>query len=301
MDLPAGYTSRPATLDDVAAIAALVRAVDVEEYGAPDYDEADVLTDFALEGLDPARDTWLVSSPGGEVVGHAGIWDKKPGELASAVCSVHPDAPDLYPWLVARFTERAGRHGDVTIHTFNPPTNTRRTAALEAAGYDAVRVYRIMSRSLDDLPPLPDTGVRQADDVRVVYDVQQAAFADHFDFAPLPYDAWRRMLVDTEKHTPQHWWVADADGEPAAALIGEVRDGTEGWVRIVATLKPYRGRGLGTALLLRAFHGFRDAGLATVGLSVDTENVTGAVGVYERLGMTATKRYDVYERVLTRS
>ena len=299
MDLPAGYTPRHATLDDVAAICALVQAVDVEEYGAPDYDESDVADNFALEGLDPVRDTWIVESPDGAVVGHAGLWDKDPGRLTAAECSVHPDAPDLYPWLVERITERAARHGDVTVHVSGAPTNLRRAAALEAAGYASVRVYQVMERPLDDLPP-PPANVRQADDIRAVYDVQQASFADHHDFAPATYDAWRRMFVDTERHMPEHWWVADLDGEPAGMLIGTVHDGVQGWVRSIGVLDRARGRGIGTALLLRAFHGFRDAGLATVALSVDTENVTGALGLYERLGMTATKRYDVYERVLTR-
>lgn len=299
MDLPDGYTSRPATLDDARAIAALVQAVDVEEYGAPDYDESDAADNLTLVGLDLTKDTWVVEAPGGGVVGHGGVWDKKPGELAAAECSVHPGAPDLYPWLVERITERAARHGDVTVHVAGAPTNPRRHAALEAAGYASVRVYHVLGRSLDDLPPLPATDVRRADDVRAVYEIQQASFADHHDFAPYTYDAWRRMFVDTEKYLPQHWWVADLDGEPAGILIGTVHDGVQGWVRSVGVLKHARGRGLGTALLLRAFHGFRDAGLATAGLSVDTENATGALGLYERLGMTLTKRYDTYERVLT--
>jgi ribosomal protein S18 acetylase RimI-like enzyme len=38
-----------------------------------------------------------------------------------------------------------------------------------------------------------------------------------------------------------------------------------------------------------------------VDLGVDSENPTGAVGLYERAGMHVIRRYDVFERRLTGS
>jgi ribosomal protein S18 acetylase RimI-like enzyme len=54
-----------------------------------------------------------------------------------------------------------------------------------------------------------------------------------------------------------------------------------------------------SALLLTAFAAFREAGFAKVGLGVDSGNTTGAMALYEGLGMTATHRYDLYERAFT--
>jgi ribosomal protein S18 acetylase RimI-like enzyme len=51
-------------------------------------------------------------------------------------------------------------------------------------------------------------------------------------------------------------------------------------------LREFRGRGLGRALLHTAFAEFRRRGLPKAGLSVDATNPTGALGLYESVGMT---------------
>ena len=61
---------------------------------------------------------------------------------------------------------------------------------------------------------------------------------------------------------------------------------------------PWRGRGLGTALLRQSFRAFAERGARRVGPSVDAENTTGAVDLYERAGMRAVRRSDVFEKVL---
>jgi RimJ/RimL family protein N-acetyltransferase len=52
-------------------------------------------------------------------------------------------------------------------------------------------------------------------------------------------------------------------------------------------------------LLLTAFAAFRADGAPRVGLGVDSGNETGAMVLYERLGMRAEQRYDCWERVFT--
>ena len=43
---------------------------------------------------------------------------------------------------------------------------------------------------------------------------------------------------------------------------------------------------------------FRDRGKLQVGLGVDAENTTGAVALYEGVGMQVARRHDTYEKVL---
>ena len=59
----------------------------------------------------------------------------------------------------------------------------------------------------------------------------------------------------------------------------------------LAVRPSWRGRGLGEALLRAAFAEFRRRGVATVGLKVDADNPTGAVRLYERVGMTRDRTY----------
>lgn len=310
MDLPDGYTWRRATPDDVAAVLALGLAVDVEEYGEPDWDEADVRDDFARPRFDLDRDTWLVEAPDGSLAGYAATWDREPHAVVMADAFTHPDAPDLYPWLVATISERVREHaadsGETTARVFSSAPNARRAAALRDAGYDICRVFRRMVVDLDEsvAPPAPGPGVTirpvTPDDLPACHRIVTESFADHFGSVAEPYDVWHGHFVASDSYCPQYWWLAEVDGAPAAVLIGQRHD-DKGWVKVIGTLPPARGRGAGTALLLTAFQAFRADGHARAGLGVDSDNATGAVGVYERVGMRATHRYDCYQRVLTRS
>lgn len=308
MSLPPGFTYRPATRDDVHAIWTLVCDVDVEEYGEPDYDESDVVDDFDRERLDLDRDSWLVHDPTGALVAIGLAWDKQPHTLVMADVSVHPEAPDLYPWLVARVDERVAEHaaesGRAVSHVFSSATNARRAAALTAAGYAIGRVFRRMEAPLPAAAsapsPAPGLTVRLVtpDDLRTVWEVQQESFAAHYDFVPSTWEAWHRSFVESESYRPDLWWLAQDGDAVVGVLIGQAHE-DKGWVKTVGVLPSARGRGVASALLLTAFATFSELGFPKVGLGVDSDNTTGAMGLYERLGMTATHRYDLYEKVVT--
>ena len=68
-----------------------------------------------------------------------------------------------------------------------------------------------------------------------------------------------------------------------------------GWVSRLFTVPGWRGRGIGAALLTDAFGRFWRRGRQSVGLGVDAQNPHGAVALYEGLGMTALRRYDVFD------
>lgn len=309
MDLPSGYAARAATPDDVRAVCDLVIAVDVEEYGEPDYEEADVREDWARPRLDPARDTWVVEAPDGSVAGYGIAWDKRPHALVVADVFAAPGDPDLYPWLVDAVSRRAEEHaresGRTVTHVFSSEPNARRAAALRAAGYDIVRVFRRMVVDLDapvpEPSPPPGVTVRAVtpEDLETCWALQREAFAQHFDHVPEAYDAWYARLVASETYRPHYWWLAEVDGAPAGLLIGQSHD-ANGWVKTLGTLPAARGRGAGTALLLTAFRAFQADGCPKAGLGVDSDNSTGAMALYERIGMRAEQRYDCYERVVTR-
>ena len=60
--------------------------------------------------------------------------------------------------------------------------------------------------------------------------------------------------------------------------------------------KPWRRRGLGETLLRAAFRELYLRGRRRVGLGVDAENVTGALRLYERVGMHVMRRGDNWVR-----
>jgi ribosomal protein S18 acetylase RimI-like enzyme len=168
-------------------------------------------------------------------------------------------------------------------------------------GFEPVRRFYQMLIGSDspaipaEAPPLPD-GVeivvaRDEAAYRALYDVDCAAFAQHWNFVAHPYDEWRAEIVDSPNRDPDGIWLLVVDGVPAGICVLEDSRLSlgEGYVGILGVLEQFRGRGLASLLLQRAFVRDRDRGLTGTRLGVDAENTTGAVGLYEKVGMHAAR------------
>jgi ribosomal protein S18 acetylase RimI-like enzyme len=57
----------------------------------------------------------------------------------------------------------------------------------------------------------------------------------------------------------------------------------------IGVLRPARGRGVATAAITAALRAAAEAGCATAGLQVDSENSTGAPALYRRLGFAPVR------------
>lgn len=95
------------------------------------------------------------------------------------------------------------------------------------------------------------------------------------------------------------YWPEPVDPAEIASAVICRRHATNpdlGWVAMLAVRREWRRRGIGHALLARAFDAFAERGLTRAGLGVDAESPTGANALYEDVGMSATRRFDIYER-----
>ena len=68
----------------------------------------------------------------------------------------------------------------------------------------------------------------------------------------------------------------------------------EGWIEAIGVIPEWRGRGLGSALMVQSLNDFAALGFMRAALDVDTENPTGALQLYEKLGFEAVKRTIVF-------
>ena len=93
------------------------------------------------------------------------------------------------------------------------------------------------------------------------------------------------------------WWLA-WDGEELAGYVIPVRGEQGAEIGDLAVRKPWRGRGIGRALLLAALRTLAARGETIARLYVDAKNVTNAVRVYEAAGMHVARRFDVLEKPL---
>lgn len=87
---------------------------------------------------------------------------------------------------------------------------------------------------------------------------------------------------------------------PAGALQSsdQALDQDEGFVRTLSVLPAYRRRGVGAALLWRAFTTYAAKGRKYAGLGVDLANPTAPVTLYRSVGLREVRWTDMYERVV---
>ena len=180
-------------------------------------------------------------------------------------------------------------------------------AHVERRGYRPIRFSFRMRIELDEAPPAPawPAGIRVSSlrpgEERIAYDVSQESFADHWEFTPTSWEEWSHYLLGDDAFDPEVWLLAwDGDDVAGVCLCRPEATGRPnvGWIRILGVRPPWRRRGLGRALLLEAFRRFRMRGMEAVELGVDGENTTGAVRLYESVGMSVRFRWDIFERRL---
>jgi ribosomal protein S18 acetylase RimI-like enzyme len=104
-------------------------------------------------------------------------------------------------------------------------------------------------------------------------------------------------MREMERWDPQLALVALDGDDVAGGLLSRLVEGT-GWVDVLGVRRPWRGRGIATALLRRAFASLAARGAASVMLNVDSANETGATRLYESVGMRVRRAWHLFERPL---
>lgn len=180
-----------------------------------------------------------------------------------------------------------------------------RAQLYERHGFRQIRWYVDMRRTLDE--PLPAVelpaglsmigwSAERDDDYRIAH---VTAFDDHWGSEPLTKDEWHTRFTGSPVFRPDLTvGVVDGDGRLVGYVIGyhapedtAVTGRLEGWLGQVGTLREWRGRGVASGLMVHVMRLMREAGLDDAMLDVDTDNPSGAVGLYERLGFRAEHRY----------
>lgn len=316
MTLPADWTARRPTLDDVPAILAVVHVADTFAVGYPDFDAEDVRDSLTAPFVDMTRDSWLVTDPHGVAAGWAILSNPTGMGREWVEIYVDPDrGADLRAPLLARLldrvAERAAERGlpALTARTGVFAPETRWAAELVEAGFTRIKRYIRMSRPLADLPaePPPPAGVavrplRPDDeaDLREFHRIFDTAFRDTPDYEPLGFAQWRDLLPSYGKVWDE-WFLGTVDGVPAGALQSsdQALDQDMGWVRTLSVLPAYRRRGVGAALLRRAFAVYAAKNRAGAGLGVDLANPTVPVTLYRSVGLREGPWTDMYERAVS--
>lgn len=179
---------------------------------------------------------------------------------------------------------------------------------LEKDGYSPERYFDFMIRcSLEDIPDLPlpaGLEIRPATPAhyRAIWDAMNEAFQDHWGSHPPSeenYQHWQHHRL----FQPNLWKVA-WDGDQVAGMSVNSIDQEEnrqfnrerGYIEDLGVRRPWRRRGLASALLALSLEELALQGMKEASLGVDTRNPSGALRLYERLGFRRARREIAYQK-----
>ena len=322
--MPANITVRNYRPEDLRALVAMINEAD-------EYDQLERAT--TLDGLEhemnwpnyhPETDCFLAWK-NGRLVAYADFL-LRPGEENTPATfytwgMVHPRwrrlgiGRHLMETLHRRAMERQGELSNKPAYLQGSGRDIEedRKALFESLGMKRVRYFVNMARPINNgLPPAempPGFRLRTFDparDAETVWQVDTAAFRDHWGWTGFPFEEFQHWIHQPH-FRPELWLIVEeeATGKAAGICLNKVDPDwiaetgrQEGMIMTLGVLREYRRLGLGTALLAQSMRTLRQAGMDLAHLGADTENLTGAVRIYERLGFQVRKTTAVYRRAL---
>jgi len=313
---------RPFTFDDAQAVVTLFNAHEQQLYGCDDVDMDEMMNDWTSPGINVKEVIRVVENDQGEIIGYIDVWDNSQPHVVKYVWGVlHPDAWDdeLYRKMLC-WAEECARdriklappEARVIMRQGTSNKDIRRKKALEFYGYQLVRHFYRMEIDLDHAPqpPVLPHGISIAP-INMETELQEAilatdeAFKDHWGYVKQPLEElmeqWEHYLSNDHDFDPSLWYLAKDGDEIAGACrcsAKMVEDPNLGWISQLSVRKPWRRKGLGTALLLTAFNEYFRRGKSRVGLGVDASSLTNATQLYEKAGMHVCRQYDTYSKEL---
>ena len=293
--LPRGLTTRPLRRSDATAVFELIAEQERHDTGVAQIEEADIVADWAKPSHDlAARSVGILD--GERLVGY--------GELMGADradAAVHPDwrGRGIGTW-VAAWLRAKGRELGSDVVGMPVPQGSAGDRLLAALGYEVRWTSWILQlpEGAEIAPrPLPEGyAVREgtSDDLPTVHEVIEDAFLEWSVRERESFADFRAGLLERPGFEPWNLRVVtDAGGDVVAAavvLLGEGEGtGPIAYVDRLATRRDQRRRGLAQALLADAFAAGRAHGAVVSELSTDSR--TGALGLYEKVGMVVTSTW----------
>ncbi|MCB0033256.1 MAG: GNAT family N-acetyltransferase [Anaerolineales bacterium] len=321
-ELPAGFSTRPATIADAQIVTDLLNAETLAIVGKTKFSYEECLQEWGEPGFDVESSSLMVFAPDGRLAGYIEIWDNEP--IPSTIHLFGATHPDFYnngvgTHMLQWAFNTAQRALDKVPQTWqvsaigvaldqHPPS----CALLENSGMKLTRAFWRMVIDLEQTIPEPSfpDGVEivtfdQLGDVRAVYRAYDESFQDHWGYVAQPEEdglAQFKHRLNDPSFDPTLWFMAKEGDEIAAVSLCSPKSDENPEIGHVGTLgvrRPWRKNGLGLALLRYTFREFQARGrFKQVALGVDAGSLTGATRLYERAGMYVEHSNNVYEIIL---
>ncbi len=317
-----GFQVRPFMLADAEEVVAMINAAYRALIGLDVETIEEMMVEWQTPGFKLESDTHLVLTPGGSIVAYGDVWDVSDPhiQLWSYGC-VHPDyigrglGRYMLEWIERRACQsidKAPPGAQVVLAQTILEKNRAAGRLFDIMGYQLARTYYHMRIAMDSQPPTPELppgitvrSMQSQDELKAILTTIRDSFRDHWGYVDESFESmysrWSFNIENDPYHDPSLWFVAFVGDELAGVSICNPRTSEDkgmGWVRILGVRRPWRGRGLGRALLRYSFTEFYRRGIRRVGLGVDSQSLTGATRLYERAGMSVYRVYASYEKIL---
>lgn len=303
--IPSGWRIVAPMKTDIDKVTNFFAACDTLYFGEPDTTLADVEHEWNRPGFDLAKNAFLLLNDKEQIAGYSDFLFSGEELYITPNTVIHPDFLGLVncSLFYALAEETARERGNVSqLRTIS--VREESSNILVEMEYTPIqtqyRMVRDISGQLDEpvlqegydfIPFYPEQ------DAYEVFEVIETAFQELPHRIGNTFEGWQNFIMKRKDFEPALVWTVRKQGEIAGVGIGfDAPIG--GWVRQLAVKKKHRGRGIALAILHKAFREFQKRGRQTVGLTVDSENSTGAPQLYLHAGMQQTDKYVTYIKSL---
>jgi ribosomal protein S18 acetylase RimI-like enzyme len=309
---------------DHPAMAAMMNQIALADGGAADFTPANLANwDQCIEHFDPPNDRIMVEIDG-RMIGAGRVQSAKTVEnerlYFHSTNLVHEfrgkgmERP-LLRHLQRRLRDIAKTHPEDAPRFFQAfgikDDNLAMIEVLTEDGYTPIRhSFEMVRPNLDDIPEarLPD-GIEvrpiREEQLRTIWEAREEAFLDHWGKVPATeqaFAAWCK-IPDWNRELTRVAWAGDQCVGMVMIFVPEEHNKTHerqrAYTESICVRRPWRKQGVASALIVQCLHALREAGFHEAALGVDTENLSGALRIYEILGYRAVARYSSYRRVMT--
>jgi mycothiol synthase len=318
---PNDVTWRAPSTADAPAWTRLRAAIEAVDRTGEVLTDADVADELADPGTDPADHARFAFTADGEAVAWGWVFYVSEPTRHHRIFldgAVHPEwrgrglGTALTKWLEQRADAVIAAVDDdlpAWLELRGDTRDTDRIALFTDRGFTPLRHFlelrRDLSTELPSVRPVRDVVVGPYDAERdeALRAAHNEAFLDQWGSEVRDRASWERWFTGSRHFRPDLSLIA-LDGNDIAGYVlsmvfpddAPARGYTEAWTSHLGVRRPWRGRGLATALLTSALHAYASAGLEYASLDVDAENPTGALALYRRLGYETRRDVVSYAR-----
>jgi ribosomal protein S18 acetylase RimI-like enzyme len=133
--------------------------------------------------------------------------------------------------------------------------------------------------------------------------VKNLAFQDHWGSTPNSSELWLQLVNGSTSRRDLSFFAVNQQQEIVGLLLthryesdDELLEKRIGWIDKLATLAEHRKQSIAKNLIAHALRSYAQSGFTHAALTVDTENPTGAYGLYASLGFELYRGTVTFER-----